>query len=300
MKNKIVTALCIGMLGTSLIMSGCSSKEQETKAETKTETVKEEEQLKTIGEKTENAYEVTLRNSTTKEITGVSIKLTDDEKYPENMLKDSDTFEKDESRILYYAKDDATDTKDTDTKNQDSKDSTKDNSASDSSDEKVLEEGYDIQITFADKTTAELHSFPFGDIEEGEILYADDVAYISYTSVKTKEKMDTKDAELAVKKQKKKAEEEKKKAAEDAAAKKKAEEEAAAKKNEEAAAATQAEEETVQQDTYEPEPQQQEEETVQESEPVQEEPQEDWGGDQSTDSADDGGSDGCIDDGLVY
>ena len=298
MKNKIVAALCISMLSTSLIMSGCSSNKQEKEPETKTETVKEEEQLKTIGEKTENAYEVTLKNSTTKEITGVSIKLTDDEKYPDNMLKDSDTFKKDESRILYYAKTDAADTKDTDTKDQDSKDSSKDSSAESSSDEKVLEEGYDIQITFADKTTAELHSFPFGDIEEGEILYADDVAYISYTSVKTKEKMDTKDAELAVKEQKKKAEEEKKKAAEEAAAKKKAEEEAAAKKAAEEAAAAQAAEEAAQQDTYD-EPEQQWEEEVQEPEPVQEEPQEDWGGDQSTDS-DDGGSDGCIDDGLVY
>ena len=294
MKNKIVAALCIGMLSTSLIMSGCSSNKQEKEPETKTETVKEEEQLKTIGEKTENVYEVTLKNSTTKEITGVSIKLTDDEKYPENMLKDSDTFKKDESRILYYAKTDAADTKDTDTKNQDSKD----NSAEGSSDEKVLEEGYDIQITFADKTTVELHSFPFGDIEEGEILYADDVAYISYTSVKTKEKMDTKDAELAVKEQKKKAEEEKKKAAEEAAAKKKPEEEAAAKKAAEEAAAAQAAEEAAQQETYD-EPEQQWEEEVQEPEPVQEEPQEEWSGDQSIDS-DDGGSDGCIDDGLVY
>ncbi len=66
-------------------------------------------------------------------------------------------------------------------------------------DEKVLEQGYDVQLTFEDDSTAELHAFPFGDIEKGDLCYADDVAYLTYTSIESKEQIDTKEAELAVK-----------------------------------------------------------------------------------------------------
>ena len=70
-----------------------------------------------------------------------------------------------------------------------------------------------------------MHAFPFGDIEKGDLCYADDVAYLTYTSIESKEQIDTKEAELAVKQaaEQKAAEE-----AAQAAAEQKAAEEAAA------------------------------------------------------------------------
>ncbi len=50
-----------------------------------------------------------------------------------------------------------------------------------------------------DDSTAELHAFPFGRYRKGDLCYADDVAYLTYTSIESKEQIDTKEAELAVK-----------------------------------------------------------------------------------------------------
>ena len=55
------------------------------------------------------------------------------------------------------------------------------------------------KITLKDGKTYVLHGFPFEDIKEGTVLLEDDIAYITYTSVSTKEKIDTKEAERATK-----------------------------------------------------------------------------------------------------
>lgn len=56
-----------------------------------------------------------------------------------------------------------------------------------------------MQLTLKDGKTYILHGFPFEDIKEGTVLLEDDIAYITYTSVSTKEKIDTKEAERATK-----------------------------------------------------------------------------------------------------
>lgn len=56
-----------------------------------------------------------------------------------------------------------------------------------------------MQLTLKDGKTYVLHGFPFEDIKEGTVLLEDDIAYITYTSVSTKEKIDTKEAERATK-----------------------------------------------------------------------------------------------------
>ena len=255
MKKKMAVALCVGMVCMTMAFAGCASQGEESANKTD---ITQEENLKIIGTEETAAYKVTLKNATAKEITGISIKYTDDETYPENMLTDGDIFKVDESRILCYTK---PETENTEQKNQ----------AAIAEDEKELEEGYDIQLTFADNTTAELHSFPFEDIEDGELLYADEVAYVSYTSLKTKEKMETKEAELAI-------QEQQNKAAEEAAAQKAAEEAAAQKSAPKSTpkASNNAPAQTVQQ-------------APQESPSTNQEP-----------STGAGNADGCIDDGLVY
>ena len=118
--------------------------------------------------------------------------MTDEDAYPENMLEEGDVFADQESRNLYYKALEKNENEDVTEESE-----TTENDGTD--DEKVLEQGYDVQLTFEDDSTAELHAFPFGDIEKGDLCYADDVAYLTYTSIESKEQIDTKEAELAVK-----------------------------------------------------------------------------------------------------
>ena len=222
MKRKVLIALCVCMIGVAGMTSGCGDKKEETPV------VEEKEpELKTIGKEDKEAFKVEIKNATGKTIKGIAIKQTDEESYPENMLEDGDVFTDQESRNLYYkAPEDTT---------KEIEENTEDMAAeSEKAQEKELEQGYDIQLTFEDDSTAELHAFPFEDIEKGEICYEDDVAYLTYTSVASKEELNTKEAELAVKVAEQKAAEE---AAAQAAAEQKAAEEAAAQAAAEQAAA---------------------------------------------------------------
>lgn len=247
MKKKVLLFACLAAFGLSMAVTGCSKEEPAKKSETQEE--KKEEKLEVIGVEKDSEFQVKLTNSTAKNITGVSVKSSDEAEYPANMLKESDVFEDKESRLLCYTAPKAAE-------------APADAKATD----KVLEPAYDIQLTFEDGTTAVLHSFPFGDVEEGEICM-EDVAYLKYTSVASKEKVDTKGAEQAVKAQ-----------AEAEAAAKAAAEQAAA----EAAAAEQAAAEAAAQQTYT-------------EEYYYEEPSYDAGYDNGA-----AGGDACLDGGLTY
>lgn len=228
MKRRVLLAACLCMMGAAVFTGGCSNKKADDKV------VEEKEpELELIGTESEDAYKVELKNSTGKNITGVSVKLTEETEYPANMLETGDVFEADESRYLYYAAPDAEDAVEGTAEDTEAEDTDAAAEGEENADAKVVTQGYDIQLTFEDSTTAELHSFPFEDIEEGEICFSDEVAYVSYTSVSTEDKVETKEAELNIKVQK---EEAAKKAAEEAAAKAAAEEAAAKAAAEQAAA----------------------------------------------------------------
>ena len=216
MKRKVLVTLCLCMIGLAGTVTGCGSKKEETPV---VEEEKKEPELKAIGQEDKEAFKVEVKNATGKNIKGVAIKLTDEDAYPENMLEEGDVFADQESRNLYYKALEKNENEDVTEESE-----TTENDGTE--DEKVLEQGYDVQLTFEDDSTAELHAFPFGDIEKGELCYADDVAYLTYTSIESKEQIDTKEAELAVKQaaEQKAAEE----AAAQAAAEQKAAEEAAA------------------------------------------------------------------------
>ena len=226
MKRKVLVTLCLCMIGLAGTVTGCGSKKEETPV---VEEEKKEPELKAIGQEDKEAFKVEVKNATGKNIKGVAIKLTDEDAYPENMLEEGDVFADQESRNLYYKALEKNENEDVTEEFE-----TTENDGTD--DEKVLEQGYDVQLTFEDDSTAELHAFPFGDIEKGDLCYADDVAYLTYTSIESKEQIDTKEAELAVKQaaEQKAAEE-----AAQAAAEQKAAEEAAAQAAAEQAAAEQ-------------------------------------------------------------
>ena len=274
MKRKVLIALCVCMIGVAGMTSGCGDKKEETPV------VEEKEpELKTIGQEDKEAFKVEIKNATGKNIKGITIKQTDEESYPENMLEDGDVFTDQESRNLYY--------KVPEQSTEVSEESAEDTAVeSEGTQEKELEQGYDIQLTFEDDSTAELHAFPFEDIEKGEICYEDDVAYLTYTSVASKEELNTKEAELAVKAAEQKAAEE---AAAQAAAEQKAAEEAAA-----AAAAQKSRSSSS--NSYSSNNSSNESGSSSESSSSASEPSSDAG----AGSSDSSGDDACLDDGLLY
>ena len=293
MKRKVLIALCVCMIGVAGMTSGCGDKKEETPV------VEEKEpELKTIGKEDKEAFKVEIKNATGKTIKGIAIKQTDEESYPENMLEDGDVFTDQESRNLYYkAPEDTT---------KETEENTEDMAAeSEKAQEKELEQGYDIQLTFEDDSTAELHAFPFEDIEKGEICYEDDVAYLTYTSVASKDELNTKEAELAVKVAEQKAAEEEaaqaaaeQKAAEEAAAQAAAEQKAAEQKAaEEAAAAAAAQKSrSSSSNSYSSNNSSNESGSSSESSSSASEPSSDAG----AGSSDSSGDDACLDDGLLY
>ena len=260
MKRKVLIALCFCMIGVAGMTSGCGDKKEETPV------VEEKEpELKTIGQEDKEAFKVEIKNATGKNIKGITIKQTDEESYPENMLEDGDVFTDQESRNLYY--------KVPEQSTEVSEESAEDTAVeSEGTQEKELEQGYDIQLTFEDDSTAELHAFPFEDIEKGEICYEDDVAYLTYTSVASKEELNTKEAELAVK-----------------VAEQKAAEEAAA-----AAAAQKSRSSSS--NSYSSNNSSNESGSSSESSSSASEPSSDAG----AGSSDSSGDDACLDDGLLY
>lgn len=278
MKNKrILTVIGICTLGAALTFGGCGKEKEKasevlpqaepTVAETATPTpaptaTPTPVPLKTLGTKAEGAYEVQIKNATTRPISGVAIKSSEEADFTTQLLGEGDNFAVDEERILYYLPAAAA----TPTP------------AEAAGDEKLLTAAYDIRITFGDDgSTVTLHSFPFGDIAKGDLLAADGVGYLNYESVNTKSVIDTKAAELAI-------------VAQQVADAQAAAEAAAAA----AAAAEQAYEEPVYEEPYYEEPSY--EEPVYE-EPSYEEPSYD---DNSGSGEAVGGGDGCLDGGLVW
>jgi len=220
MKKKVMLGLCLAASFTVLSMAGCKKEEAKEVPETEPvveEQAEEEEILKTIGAEAEGAFKVRLTNNTGKDIKGISIKIIEEEEFPENFLAENDIYTVEEARYLYYSP------------NQEAK---TEEAAEGDEDERLLTPGYDIRLTFSDDTVAVLHSFPFEDIEEGELHLEEEVGFIKYTSVSTNETVETKEAELAIKEQERVAAEEAQKAAEEQAAAEKAaaEEQAAAEK----------------------------------------------------------------------
>ena len=115
MKRKQVTALLIGTLVTAAAMTGCGKEKNEDKvavaAPTATPTPVQSPTpaptatpvpVKTMGEKVQGAYEILLKNSTGKVITGVSVKSEKEEEYKSNLLMQKDSFTVNEERILFY------------------------------------------------------------------------------------------------------------------------------------------------------------------------------------------------------
>ena len=272
MKKKLVIytligALCVGN------MFGCGKKETEPAKKEKTNVEKQEkkeEELKAIGTEQEgdNIYKIKLENKTGKNITAFTIKDSTMDAYPDNMLEENDAFSSEEKRYLYY---DASNV--VNAENTESTDANSTDTESQETDTPATEPQVDVQITFDDGASYVLTAFPYEDMKEGSICFADEVAYFEYTSVSSKEDVSTKEAELNIK-----AEAEAKAQAE---AEAKAQAEAEAKAQAEAEAKAKAEAATAQQQKQQQQKQQQQQQ-------------------QQPSSGSSGSDDSCVGDGLVY
>ena len=193
----------------------------------------EKEDLKKIGVPLKGTVEIKLENNTGKSITGFAVKKSENSEFGENLLEDEDVYVKGEKRYFYYDYKQENSEEETETISADY-----DGNTEEETDESVPE--YDIQITYLNGTTAVLHDFPFDDMKEGTLELEDEITYLTYTSIKTKKEVDTKDEERSIRtKEETAAVEAQRKANEAAAAeaKRQAAEAAAAKQQAEAAAA---------------------------------------------------------------
>ncbi len=174
MKHQIMKVLCVSALlaFTSLPVMA----EENTEATTEQEATEQEEtkaeEIKTLGkEETETDYQPVIKNSTGKDIKGVEIQVNSEE-FADNLLEEDDVFEDGESRTLYctpaeYQPGGSIPT-------------------------------YNIRLTFADDTSAVIHTFPFGDADEVEFCLEDDVAYLVFHSLSLNSDQNTLNHELPV------------------------------------------------------------------------------------------------------
>ena len=235
MKKKLLLVLGMSlMLGVGMLLGGCGSSKNDSEEKDTEEKEQKEEVLKNIGTEAEgeNVYKVVLENKTGKNIVGFSIKDSSMTEYPASMLESEDVFEDGEKRNLYYDSTSAIEAAES-------------QAQASGEEAKALEPQMDVQLTFDDQSSIVLTAFPFGDVEEAQICLEDEVAFIQYESISSKESVSTKEAELTIKAEAEAAAQAQAEAEAAAAAQAQAEAEAAAaaqaQAEAEAAAAAQAE-----------------------------------------------------------
>lgn len=209
-KKKWLLALA-GVFCMGILLFGCGKENAEEKEPVKEEPAKEEavteeepeETYQVIGRESEDAYDILLTNKTGKVIKGIQVKSSEQKEYPANMMAGSQKIEKDETVELYYTSEAAekSESKEADSDEEDESEDTKKDTPEIA--DAVMNVVYSLQITFEDGTSQELTSFAVDDIEEAEICYEEEVAFLTYESKSEDVEISTKEAELALKADKK-------------------------------------------------------------------------------------------------
>ena len=126
-------------------------------------TTKKKEDLKTVGEKAEGCIAFKLRNGTGKK----------------NMMEADDVFELKEKKRVYFSKENS----EAETEEETSEDTAP---------------NYDMQLTFEDGTTADVHGIVLEDLGTLTLREKDGIIYGTYKLKSTKEKKSTYDTEKAI------------------------------------------------------------------------------------------------------
>lgn len=117
---------------------------------------------------------ITVENQTGKDITALQIRKTGDQDFGDSLLVKDKTIKNEKKAKLKFQKKAFT--------------------------KKQKQQTFDIQLTYSDGSTSTLSEVPLADVKKSmTIQTGDDVTYVSYTSKKSGDKTDTKDAELKIK-----------------------------------------------------------------------------------------------------
>lgn len=193
--RKLIAGLLIALCVAAV--SGCGKSEKEDQKEEKkevqeqteqTEEEKEEEkEYQKVGNETEGAYDILLKNSTGQDITAIRVKTSVMPDWPESMLPAGDVIKGGDTVEFFYTPDEGTPQQDT---------------AADT--DKAINVMYIMHITLADGSMYELNSFGFDDMEDDEdveICLEDGVAFVKYISEANGTEVSTKEQELGIKAQ---------------------------------------------------------------------------------------------------
>ena len=196
--KKLAVALMVAALLGVLALAGCSSP-------------------LVFGEAGEGVQSIEVMNSTEQDITNIAIKNSNSADYEPGIMGEDATWAAGKSATLNIVLPEATDPVEAGDLTLGEDDPSRDI---------LLRDSWDIQVTFADGTTAEMHNLLVNDIESAELWFEDGKVYMIYTSKESGEEIDSTSIEAEYEEAKAAEEEAKAKAEEEA--KKKAEEEAAA------------------------------------------------------------------------
>ena len=176
MKAKKVWGLVLAA-AMCMAVAGCGQEEAETATT--------EPQYQVIGTEAEGAYDILLKNSIGQDVTGISVKTSDEEAYPANMLASDAVLKNGETAEWFYMPEEAGETEGVGEKDI------------------ALNVVYQVQITLADGTVYELSSLGMDDIDQNaELCLEDDVVFVKYTSKASGDTVSTKEQEVAAKAQK--------------------------------------------------------------------------------------------------
>ena len=191
MKKKLLIALLAGTMTVAAPVSCFAAEatdaaevtqdaaEAEAEKEEKTADQKKEE-LKTVGEKKDGCITFKMKNATSKKITGLAIKTSEETEFPENMMDAEDSFELKEKKKVFFSRKEENTEETTDTASGDEA------------------PNYDLHITFEDQTTADIHGVALEDLGTLTIREKDGIVYGTYKAKSTKEKKSTYDTEKAI------------------------------------------------------------------------------------------------------
>ena len=201
MKKKLLMALLVGVLAVAAPVSCFAAEEStensdtaagdeaeksdEAESEDKDDSSKKTDELKTVGEKKEGCITFKLKNSTSRKITGLTIKTADETEFPENMMEADDSFELKEKKRIYFSKE----------TEENAEENTEENTDETAEDKAPT---YDMRITFEDGTTADVHGIVLEDLRTLTIREKDGIVYGTYKLKSTKEKKTTYDTEKAI------------------------------------------------------------------------------------------------------
>ena len=160
----VMLCLCSNMVGCSKKAEEESAKIENKQVKNKNEKVNEKKEYQIIGNKTDKAIDIFMKNNIGKDITGITVKTSDKTEYPANMMKTGQILKVGEIAEFFYTPEDSAAT-------------------SNATTDKAINVTYSVQITLSDGSQIELSSLGFEDIKKDvELCLEDGVGFAKYIS----------------------------------------------------------------------------------------------------------------------